>query len=165
MFGPEAQERDAFGGGGRRMRRGAPVDEVRHEPVRLDGLGIRVAPGEQDSIGPLPAPRNHLAQLDAVARGLLYQLFECPPIRDPCDELRLGEVVDAEWAGLLGFRLVGVASDDFQIRRRPERDQRIPGATTGVWTSRDRPDTEELLDPVDAGLEIAGGVHQMIHPG
>src|SRR5262249_7990010 len=70
VLGPKRDERQALRRGGRGMRGGAPVDEKRNEAVGEIDTGIRVAPGQQRSIGTLSFPVADFSKRDALTLGL-----------------------------------------------------------------------------------------------
>src|SRR4051794_15890460 len=66
MLGAEAEERDASDCRRRGVRRDAPVDEVRHQPVPEHDARIGVAPGQDDAVGAFAAAGNDHPQIHAL---------------------------------------------------------------------------------------------------
>ena len=84
VFGAHRDERGASRRGGGRMRRRAPVDEVRHEAVSQDGGWIGVTPREHHAIGPSSASWNHGAKFHALVCGRGRECVELSALGDPC---------------------------------------------------------------------------------
>ena len=61
-----------------------------------------------------------------------------------------------------GFGCCGIGPDDFEIRGRAERDQRVPRALTRMLSAWRRLYAEQLFRRVDAELQIGRRVNEMI---
>src|ERR1051325_7917547 len=82
----------------------------------------------------------------------------------PCDEARSAQRVDAELSRGGRFGLPGIASDDFQVRRWAERDERVARAFARVLTARRRANAQQCLDTLYSEREIGRRIDEMIDP-
>src|SRR5215467_4149819 len=149
MLGAEACERRTRRGGLGRMPRLAPVDEERDDAVAQHRRGTRESPGEKNAIRALPAPGTDRSEIHAAPSGLGRKALEVLTLRRPRGEARSLQAVDAEAPRAPVIGLIGIGADDLEIRRRPQRDQRVSGSRAGMLASRRRPNSEEPLDRVD----------------
>ncbi len=96
VFAAEIDKSRSAGGGRRRMRTHAPVDEEGHHHVRERRAGIGDLPREHDTVGPLAAAIAHGAEVNAVTRGVVDQAREIRSVRRPRDQSRRGQRIDPE---------------------------------------------------------------------
>jgi len=95
-------------------------------------------------------------------RSSHQRLYGLPP-KDPRRKECFVQGVQAEQSPALRSCLFRVPSHDLQIGLRSKRDQSVTGPVVRVTTSDHRPDTEQLMNLVDAGLQIGDRIDQMVH--
>ncbi len=147
MFGAKAEQRDAFRGSRRWMRRRTPVDEVRNQPVREDRPRVGVAPRQDDAVRTLAAARDDGAEVDALRRRIGSRIFSrSTALSRPRSSAR-GALISSmrKRAAALGFRLIGIRPDDFEIRSRTKRDQRVARAVARMLSAGRRAHAKQFF--------------------
>src|SRR5207237_1341595 len=81
---------------------------------------------------------------------------------DCTDKSWLFQVVDAETKRLRRSGLLGIGTNEFQVRRRPECDQGIPGPQPKMLASGRRSHAEQTFDGPYPPIEIWRRVHKMV---
>ena len=133
--------------------------------IGKDDARIRVRPRQDEAVGTLAAAWNDRAEIDAVRLRVSRKCLQRSSLRDPRQEMRRLQFVDAEPPRTRRFRLFGIRPDDLEIRRRPERDQRVARAEAGMLPARRGADAKQFFRAVDALLQVGHGVDEMIYLG
>lgn len=82
--------------------------------------------------------------------------------KGPADQAAAGDAVDSIGTGVERLRLLGIWSDDLQIRPGAERKQSVVGSLTQVLAAPTGLNTEALLDVGNSGIEIRVGVDNVV---
>ena len=134
------------GGSFSRVWRYSPIDEKRHEAVvRGDRPLIGDVPGEKNACRRTPAPGQHVAERDSATARIRDELRQIGSLCRPCDDPRRGEIIDSEPASMVRLRLVGIRTDDLEVRRRAESDKRVSRALAWMLPARCRLDSQQRL--------------------
>ena len=146
------------------MRAGcpAPVDEKREDAIGPVLGGVGQLPGEHYAIGATPCALLDLAEFDPVGPGIHYQLVQLLPFRGPCQQPFFGELVDAQPAGCLRVRLLGVGTQDFEVDAVTERQQGVVGAAPQVLTTLSRSYTPLLGQAFHGGGDVRCAVDEVV---
>jgi hypothetical protein len=113
----------------------------------------------------LPTAVDNLSKLHSSVCDLIGEGFEVLPFCHPCHEPRFLQVVYAKRARLRWRWLVWIATYDFQIDSRPERNQCVPRAAPRMLTAGRCADASHLFDCFNSELQIRCGVHEVIDAG
>jgi len=108
-------------------------------------------------------PVAHLAGVIAVAAGLSDRPVDVVAGKRPANQPSVGNAIDSEGTrpGRLG--LLGIRSDDFQVRPGAEPEQRVVRPETNVLATSLGPDAEAFLQVGDCRGQIRGGVDEMVN--
>ena len=128
---------------GRFIARRAPPQ---HSPCRLN-----------------PLPVHHLAWVVAVAAGLSNRPVDVIACDRPTNQPAVGGSVDSKWTRYRRPRLLGIRSDDLQVRLRPKCKQGVTSTESYVAPTSLRPNTEVFLEVVDRSDEVGSGIDEMVN--
>src|SRR5689334_20129530 len=124
------------------MRRRSPIDEVRNQPIGEHDARIGVRPVQHRAVGALPAAGNYRAEIETMRLRISGALLQRLPFGDPREQMRRLEVVDAESPAAGWPWLFRIGSDDFEVRGRAERYQRVARAQARMLSAWRRADAE-----------------------
>jgi len=160
MFGTQIHQRCARRRRARWMRRLSPVDEKRDDPV---GKGCdRQPPCEQNAFRRTSAARIDRPELDTLAQRVAGQRFQVATFGRPRYQLRRRQIIDAKAPGPWWFWLFGIRSDDLEVRRGAQCDQRIACAGTRMLTARRCVDAQQPLQSLHPSGEVGCRIDKMI---
>src|SRR5262245_23339086 len=136
------------------MWRLSPVNEKWYKSISQHRLWVGVTPRQENPVRPAPAPGHHFTEAGPLARSFILQTLEIIALGRPSDESRLLQPVDPEGARRFRRRLFRVGRDDFQIGCRTQCDQCVSRSTPRVLTARSRSNSQELLNFLDAAIQV-----------
>ena len=144
------------------MRRVSPIDEKRNKPVGDQWPLAGDMPGEKNARWRAPASRYHRANWHTAAMRFRDDLRQIGALRCPGDEPWDVQIVDVELPRLQRLRLIGIRSDDLEVRRRTEGDERVASALAWMLPARGGMDAKQCLDVLHTSGQVRRRVDQMI---
>src|SRR5262245_26686565 len=144
------------------MWRLSPVDEKWDKSIRQHRLWVSIAPRQENPVRPAPAPGHYFTEVSPLSRSLIPQTLEIIAFGSPSDEPRLLQPVDSEGARRFWRGLLRVGRDDFQIGCRTQCDQGVSRSTPRVLTTRSRSNAQELLNFLDAAIQVGRRIYEVI---
>jgi hypothetical protein len=121
-------------------------------------------PGQKNARWRTPASRYHVADRYTAATRLVDDLRQVSALSGPRHQPRLLQLIDSKFPGTGRFALIGIGTNDLEVRRRTESDKRIACAFAWMLPAWRRLDSEHCLNVPDASSQIRCGVNEMIDP-
>ncbi len=147
------------------MRCLSPVDEERHDSVGNDAVGIRELPRQHGAVRALSASGKNAAELDPFLSRVGHQGGQIAPLGRPCHEARCRQVIDAKPTRLIRLGLLGVGSEDLEVRRGTEGEHGVSSPLAGMLPTRCGSYTEPLLQLVNGRSEVRRSIDEVINAG
>ena len=137
----------------------APFNEERKQAAVIV-LETKSLPTKNLAIGTLARTGLRAFEFNPRLAKLSGKLFQVVAMRGPTDEARLLE--RGNDGVLFHTRLFGIGRDNLEIAARPEREQSVLRASTGVDAPKRGANAAVLFNERDAALEIAAAEKKVI---
>ena len=147
------------------MRRLSPVDEERYNSVGYDPVGIGELPRQHGAVRALSASAKYAAELDPFLSCVGHQGGQIAPLGRPCHEARRRQVIDAKPTRLIRLGLLGVGSEDLEVRRGAQGEYGVASPLTGMLPTRCGSYTERLFQLVNGRSEVRRCIDEVINAG
>jgi hypothetical protein len=140
----------------------SPVNEERHKPISDHRPLVADTPGQKNAARRASASGYHVTDGDTATTRIGDELRQVSSLRSPRDKPRLGQIVDLEFPRTGRPWLVRIRANDLEVRRRPERDQRIASALAWMLPAGRCVNSQQSLNVRDTGGQIGSRVNEMI---
>ena len=147
------------------MRCLSPVDEERRDSVGNDPVGIGELPRQHGAARAPSASAKYAAELDPFLSRVGDHGGQIAPLGRPCHEARRRQVIDAKPTRLIRLGLLGVGSEDLEVRRWAEGEYGVASPLAWMLPTRCGSYTEPLFQLVNGRSEVWRCIDEVINAG